>query len=42
MSKLSRKAKLKEKKEEEGAKRTLVYLGIGLLVLAIILGIIFS
>ena len=42
MSKLSRKAKIKEKQEEEGAKRTLLYLGIALLILAVVFGIIFS
>jgi len=42
MTRLKRKAKIKEKEEEQGARRTLLYLGIALLILAIIFGIIFS
>ena len=42
MSKLSRKAKVKQKQEEENGKKVLIYLGVGLAVLAIILGVIFS
>ena len=39
MSKLSRKAKVKDKKQEEEGKKVLIYLGIGLAILAILLGI---
>lgn len=42
MSKLGRKARNKEEVQEKGAKKVLIYLGIGLLILAIILGFIFS
>jgi len=42
MSKLSRKAKVKEKKEEQSGKKALIYLGIGLAILAIIFGFLFS
>jgi hypothetical protein len=42
MTRLKRKVKLKQKREEEGARKTLIYLGIGLVVLAVILGLIFA
>ncbi len=42
MSKLGRKARNKEEVQEEGAKKVLIYLAIGLVILAVILGVIFS
>ena len=42
MSKLGRKARNKEEVQEEGAKKVLIYLAISLVILAVILGFIFS
>ncbi len=39
MSKLGRKARVKQKLEEENGKKVLIYLAVGLLAAAIIIGI---
>lgn len=39
MSKLGRKARVKEKQEEENGKKVILYLAIGLLIAAIVIGI---
>lgn len=39
MSKLSRKAKVKQHKEEENGKKVLIYLSVGLILAAIVIGI---
>lgn len=42
MTRLKRKAHLKEKRLEAGAKKVLIYLAAGLVVLAIVLGLVFA
>ncbi|MEZ5009720.1 MAG: hypothetical protein R2753_16350 [Chitinophagales bacterium] len=39
MSKLGRKARVKQKLEEQNGKKVLLYLAIGLLVAAVVIGI---